>query len=278
MIILQAPMGNLGFHLIRAVHRGWPDHFNYLTTGTNGTWKNDNYRPDIFLPNPHVLSDAELQQLAGSLGSPCLVLTSNIATIPPQLLGSQVPDSKKFRIVLNSTADKIKAAFCHWLGDFNSQLEQADSNRETVEFYQNLWQQLSVRLLDTPESTQGQAITDLGSLSGVSAFLAAVQQEFGLGSPTLSDSTYDDFIQELYTITMIPVAAFEEHYLWFEGLCNKILGINNTFSQYQQVLDAQEQQRFRTVMDFFAFKKDFYNWSPEIYDRWYINWREHFPA
>jgi hypothetical protein len=274
VIILQSPRGNLGFHLIRATYHRWPDHFNY--TGLD-TWKNQNSRPDVVLANPHMISESELQELVRLLTVPSMVMTANIDSIPALIL-NQVPSSKRFRIVLDTPHDRIKNMFSSWLGDINNQFDYADAHKSTVDLYQNLWQQLCVHLLDMPESQQGTAITDLGSYDGISGFLDAVQSEFLLENPAISLNDYNNYLADLHRTSLVCPEVFPDHYQWFSDICTRILDTNSTSSQYQQVLDTQMQQRFRTIMDFFIFKRNFWDWSPEIYGRWNINWGAHFPT
>lgn len=266
-------MGPMAFSLMRATHRRWPAHFGY---SGHGTWMNDNYRPDLYLASTESVTPEQTEALAAALDTAAIVVCTDSAVIP-RLIRDQVPDTRQFRIVLD-TKNKIKKnMFLRWLGEFNNQWQRANENRHSIDFYQNLWQQLCSHFHADAPSDRGRAIVDQASHSGIHDWLSAVQQEFALGDADIDSEEYDKYLRWLYSMTVSPAPAFPDHYSWFLGIADAILQQTAMDLPYQEVLDQDQQRQFRDLMDFFAYKRDFFRFSPGIFERLSIPYVQHFP-
>lgn len=266
-------MGPMAFCLLRATHRRWPGHFGY---SGHGTWMNDNYRPDIHLTSAESVTEQQIKSLAAAVDTAAIVVCSDSAVIPKPIL-DQIPDHCLFRIVLDTKTKIVKNMFLRWLGEFNSQWERADANRDSVDFYQNLWQQLCYHFHADALGTQGHAIVDLASQSGIHDWLSAVRNDLDLGEPDIDGEQYDTYLKWLYAMTLSPAPAFPDHYSWFIDIAEKALAQTAMDLPYQEVLDQHQQKNFREIMDFFAYKRDFFKFTPGIFERLSIPYVQHFP-
>ena len=270
MIIIQAPNGNIGSHLIRIIHMRWPDYFQFHNINN---WKNDRYLPDLALQDPHLISESETESFANLLSIPSLVRCINTLIIPTQLL-NQVPTHKIFYLTRSNPESEIKTVFLQWLGNSTNQFDQADSHRDQVDFYQNLWAQLSLHLLSVSpideiarsRIPEGQDIDfhDLGTYSAMAGLLEAVRQEFQLEQFDANHNDYADVLTRTYQASIHPIEFFQNHYLDFKACCERILERFDITADYRQVLDADHQQKFRNVMDFFAEYRGAWDWSDTV--------------
>jgi hypothetical protein len=273
MIIIQAPNGNLGSHLIRVIHLCWPEHFQY---NPHNNWKNDLYRADLILHDPHVISESETTAFANLLAVPSLVQCSNTAVIPTQLL-NQVTSNKIFYLTRSDQISEIKTVFLQWLSNSTNQFNYSTSNQDTVDFYQNLWQQLTVQLLATspidgvagsvkPEA-QTIEFADLGTYSALTALLDAVHQEFDLGALDMNDAERAQTITEMYNASIHPVDYFQQQFLDFKSLCEKIIELGDMYGDYRELLDEDQQSKFKGVMDFFQRYQGVWDYQPGVVEK-----------
>ena len=273
MIILQHPRGNLGSMLIRAVHYHWPDQFPERGLGT---WKHDNYRADLELSDPTMITPEQTTRFVELLQQPCIVNTTNTNVIP-SLLVNQVPDSQKFRIDLETQEQSIKNLFCSWLGDISNQVGRAGIPAgDSIDFYQDIWRQLCVQVLETNVSTQGQSITDLSSYTGISHFMDAVKAEYSLPSSNLGTANSDQWLSETLRLSLLPIQAFANEFEAFKDIYIKILEVGHSYQDYRTVFADNtmllgrkgNQLRFTEVMDFFCItKKDFWRFDENMHQR-----------
>jgi hypothetical protein len=287
MIIIQAPFGNLGFHIIRAIHRRWPDRFAYQA---NGTWRNDNYRPDLIIPNSYSMSEDEIDSFNTLLTVPSLVLTVSTGVIPTSLL-DQVPEDKIFYLTRFDREDETKTVFLHWLGNSINQFDHATKFQDQTDFYQSLWRQLTLHLLSVSPIDEialsripiDQAIDfkDLGKITAYERLFRKVQEEFNLANPgegedtagpglnpfpSANDEQYAEILLKFYENSLLPVEFFASQYADFEMVVERIIELSDLHADYREALDHDQQSRFRNVMDFFAFKRGVWDYEPKLWD------------
>lgn len=273
MIILQAPNGNLGSHLIRIIHMCWPEHFQY---NPNNNWKNDLYRADLNLHDPHMISESETTNFANLLTTPSLVKCVNTAVIPNQLL-NQVASDKIFYLTSSDQISKLEIIFLQWLGNSTNQFSYSTNNQDQIDFYQNLWQQLTVHLLAVlpiddiaasrmPE-TQIIDFADLGTYSALANLLEAVRQEFSLATIDINDTERAETVTKMYNASIHPVQYFPQQFLDFKSVCEKIIELADMNGDYRELLDESQQSTFKGVMDFFQRYQGVWDYQPGVTEK-----------
>ena len=101
----------------------------------------------------------------------------------------------------------------------------------------------------------------------IMGFLQAVKAEYSLGDSAVSDWDYDTYLSSLNELTQAPVPAFPEQFENFSDVCSIIFDINTDHMDFRQALDAAQQQKFKTVMDFFIEKQDFWRFDESYWNR-----------
>jgi hypothetical protein len=124
-----------------------------------------------------------------------------------------------------------------------------------------------VHLLQASSNNQGTAIINMHNKDNIMGFLQAVKAEYSLGDSAVSDWDYDTYLSSLNELTQAPVPAFPEQFENFSDVCSIIFDINTDHMDFRQALDAAQQQKFKTVMDFFIEKQDFWRFDESYWNR-----------
>lgn len=248
MIIVHCPDVLEALLPLQVIHKTWWQNFGYSSdpVDTNAV---GSAQYDLSLDNRSELSTEQISRLRQLAGTPSLVWTPTLTTIPVDIR-DQVYDQGRIVHLVGTDEERAIQQFVYW-HKFDSNFTYSQANTDTINFYQNMFQQLWIYLKEDTNPVSNLTInySDLSSQSGYSSLLNLVAQDQGLTVPT-QDLT--SWLAPL-SLQLDIVTDQATHLANFTSVWKEIKSSSAyQYTDYKSVLSTDGVTKFESVIDYLA--------------------------
>lgn len=248
MIIVHCPDMLASLLPLQVIHKTWWQHFGYNADPVDMAAVGS-AQYDLSLDNRTELSTEQLSNLRQLAGTPSLVWTPTLATIPVDVR-DQVYGQGKIVHLVSTEEERAIQQFVYW-HKFDGNFVYSQANTDTIDFYQNMFQQLWIYVKEDTTSAANLTINsgDLINQSGYDSLLSLVAQDRSLTVPTQDLTSWLaplNISLEIVTDHPTELAAFTA--VWKEMKASSAY----QYTDYESVLSNDAVIKFKSVIDYLA--------------------------
>lgn len=248
MIIVHCPDMLAARLPLQVIHKTWWQHFGYGSDPVDMTAVGS-AQYDLSLDNRAELSTEQLSSLRQLVGTPSLVWTPTLATIPVDVR-DQVFGQGKIVHLVSTEDERAIQQFVYW-HKFDGNFVYSRANIDTIDFYQNMFQQLWIYVKEDTTSAANLTINsgDLINQSGYDSLLALVAQDRNLTVPSQDLTAWLAPLNiDLEILTDHPTELADFTSVWKEMTASSAY----QYTDYESVLSSDGVIKFKSVIDYLA--------------------------